>query len=79
MRSKSSAKDLNDNSFYWFCVKLEALKKCVELSNDNFVPYCNAFKTVSFFNLLFLFRLVETELHGSFPLRGGKATCVSSF
>ena len=31
------------------------------------------------FNLLFLFRLVEIELHGSVPLRGIKVTCVPSF
>ena len=38
MRSKSPEKDLRDNSFHWFCIKLEALKTCVELINDNFVP-----------------------------------------
>ena len=38
MRSKLLGKDLKDNSFHWFRVKLEALRKCVELSNGNFVP-----------------------------------------
>ena len=38
MSSKLSKKDLKDNSFHWFRVKLEALRKFVELFNGNFVP-----------------------------------------
>ena len=53
MRSKLSEKNLKDNSFHWFRVKLEALKKCVELSNDNFVPQCNAFFCQNFFFLIY--------------------------
>ena len=41
-------KDLKDNSFHCFRVKLETLKKFVELSNGNFVPYYNAFKSGCF-------------------------------
>ena len=38
IHSKLSEKDLKDNNFHWFRVELEALRKCVELSNDNFLP-----------------------------------------
>ena len=78
MRSTLSEKDLKDNCFRWLCVKLEALKNV--LSFLTITLYQNAmFLRLFLFNSLFLFRLVETELDGSVPLRGEKVTCVPSF